>query len=87
MYDVIKACAAQAKYCKDRGAPHFASRDGICWRCGQNIYAEAGHPVGESLPKGRVRLDHSRTVPGITVERAAGELVTGCPFCNIRYCD
>jgi len=74
MFDRASAISAQEKYCKEKGYPHFAPRNGRCWHCGRNFYDEVEHPGG-------VR----RT--GISVERAGSELITGCPHCNRSYCD
>lgn len=40
---------AQAKYCKDQQAPHFAPEDGFCWSCGNQIYADAGRSHGRDI--------------------------------------
>ncbi len=74
-YDISEAIKAQEKYCVEKGYPHFAPRNGKCFRCGQNIYSE----------KGRTRS--VKEWHGISVERASKELVTGCPFCNWSYCE
>lgn len=75
-YNVAEAIDAQKAYCERTRAPHFAPRDGICWRCHQQIYA--GKWV--ETPYGKY---HS----GISVEKAGSSLVTGCPHCNRSYCD
>lgn len=90
MFDSAKADAAQEKYCSDHHAPHFAPNKNInyrCFRCGQNIYAEKGHPVAERLPRGKVRLNYDVDIPGIDVERAGKELICGCPFCCRSFDD
>ena len=90
MYDPAKASEAQEKYCQENNAPHFAPNNYNryqCYRCNQNIYAEKGHPIAERLPRGKVRLNYSKDVPGYSVERASSELITGCPFCYASYCD
>ena len=90
MYDSYKAEEAQRKYCSEHNAPMFApsSRVGFrCFRCGQNIYSESGHPVAEKLPRGRVRLDYSKSIPGYSVEDAGKELICGCPFCCRSFDD
>lgn len=76
MYDSNKARAAQAEYCKRTNAPHFAPKDGRCWRCGKDIYA----PI-------EVKYGDKTYTHGITVEEAESRLVTGCPHCNRSYCD
>lgn len=80
MYDIPKAISAQSDYCKQKDAPHFVPRGGICYKCHKNIYQE--HEKTETF------FGETRTrKTGITVEKAASELVTGCPHCNISYCD
>lgn len=90
MFDAEKAHEAQEAYCQEHHAPHFApgKYNGYrCHRCNQNIYAEKGHPVAERLPRGKVRLDYTINVPGISVERAGKELICGCPFCYRSFDD
>ena len=70
-YDTIKAIAAQAAYCDEIKAPHFAPPDGHCYLCGANIYRAPDPERGIS--------------GGITVERAGERLVTGCPFCHYSF--
>ena len=36
--EIIEARKAQAELCKERGLPHFAPDNGVCWRCNKNIY-------------------------------------------------
>ena len=71
-FNVTEAIAAQRKYCEENGVPHFAPRNGICWRCHRNIY----EPV-----------NHGKYTAGISVEKAGRTLVTGCPHCCRSYCD
>lgn len=66
------AIDAQDKYCKEKGYPHFAPRNGRCYRCNKQIYEQ---------------IDHGNYKTGISVEKAGKELVTGCPHCNRTYCD
>lgn len=90
MYDAEKASAAQEQYCREHNAPCFAPNRNIryqCFRCNQNIFAERGHPIARKLPRGRFVLDYGVSRPGITVEEAGKELITGCPFCNWSFCD
>ena len=87
-FDVVKAAAAQAAYCNEKGYPHFAPESGRCWRCNRNIYEQ----VGWKVDNGRwvqVSLDSPelKLTTGIDVERAGKELVTGCPHCHRSYCD
>lgn len=74
-YDISKATKAQEKYCMEKGYPHFAPRNGICWDCRQNIYSENG------------RTRYGKETHGISVESAGNHLIIGCPFCNRSYCD
>lgn len=37
-FDKKLASAAQEKYCKEKDLPHFASKDGVCWKCNGQIY-------------------------------------------------
>lgn len=72
-YDPVKANAAQAKFCEEKGYPHFAPSH-HCYRCHQNIYL-----------KGKRR--DGKEVNGISVEKAGSTLITGCPYCNWSYCE
>ena len=75
-YNVREATIAQYDYCNKKGYPHFAPRGGLCYRCGKNIYEKREYKA------------YGRTyTSGITVDKAGSELVTGCPHCNISYCD
>ena len=67
-----RAAEEQRRYCEDQECPMFAPSDGICYRCGRNIY----EPY-------RFR-DHD-TVYGITVDKAGSTLITGCPHCNYSF--
>jgi hypothetical protein len=80
-YNIQDAIKAQAKYCEEEGAPHFAPNDGRCWRCHRNIYEK-----WEREDKGWDGKPITR-VSGISVEKAGAELVTGCPHCHRSYCD
>ena len=71
-FNVSEAIAAQKKLQQEKGYPDFAPRDGVCYRCRKNIYSE---------------IDHGDYQTGIWVEKAASELITGCPHCNRSYCD
>ena len=72
-FDVQKATEAQEKYCNEKGYPHFAPHNGICFRCRKNIYMQYTHPGGYKT--------------GISVEKAGSILITGCPHCCWSYCD
>jgi hypothetical protein len=38
--DVVSPIEAQARLCAQRGLPHFAPHNGICWSCRRDIYSE-----------------------------------------------
>ena len=78
IYNIQEAILAQQKYCKETGYPHFAPHNGICYRCNRNIYKEEKHTN---------QYNGNTYTTGITVEKAASELITGCPHCNRSYCD
>jgi len=82
-YDVAKARTAQAKHCKEKGYPHFASPSGNCYRCNKNIY----QPIERKKRDWKTGEVIGAYTTGVSVERAASELITGCPHCNISYCD
>jgi hypothetical protein len=82
-YNVQKSREAQAKHCNEKGHPHFAPASGICWSCGKNIYSPIEHPR-KNMQTGEVIGTYTT---GITVEKAATEVVTRCPHCNRSYCD
>ena len=71
-FDVSKAIKAQEELQKTNGYPDFAPRNGVCWKCKQNIY--------QQIERGAYKT-------GISVEKAGKQLVTGCPHCNRSYCD
>ena len=70
-FNINKAAKAQSELCKEKEYPHFAPSSGICWSCKRNIYQE---------------IDHGTYKTGISVEKAAASLITGCPHCNYSYC-
>jgi len=76
VFNVNEACKAQAKLQKEKGYPDFAPSNGRCYNCRSNIY----EPI-ERKQGGRTYTT------GITVEKAASQLVTGCPHCHRSYCD
>lgn len=41
-----RAAEAQRRYCSERGYPEFAPKNGVCFRCGANIYAPCGASHG-----------------------------------------
>ena len=89
MYNSDMAYAAQKALCERLNIPNFApgKYNGYrCHRCGQDIFAEIGHPV-ERLPRGKVRLIFSQTRPGISVEKAGEDKICGCPFCCASFDD
>ena len=36
--EIDEAVKRQAKLCVERGLPHFAPHNGICWACRRQIY-------------------------------------------------
>lgn len=66
------AIQAQEDYCERNECPMFAPGNGLCPRCGRNIYEPH-----------RFR-DHN-TVYGIAVNQAGSTLITGCPHCNYSF--
>lgn len=77
-FDTVKAIEAQAKLCSEKGYPHFAPRNGVCWKCNRQIYQSAKMKSFSGIEIEK---------PGISVERASRELITGCPHCNWSYCE
>ena len=71
-YNTELAIQAQKKYCNDKGYPHFAPRNGVCFDCNKNIYQQ---------------IKREKYTTGITVEKAGSSLITGCPHCHRTYCD
>lgn len=67
----IAAAKAQRDYCDEHGYPLFAPRDGLCYRCGRNIYLPTNGSNGRVI--------------GITVKEAGQKLITGCPHCNYSF--
>lgn len=74
-FDVIKASAAQQRYCKEHNLPMFAPKNGWCYSCGRNIYEPYTYRGWES-----------RTY-GISVEEAGSRHITGCTICGRTFCD
>ena len=80
-FNAFEAHKAQAEYCKRTGAPHFAPKSGICWSCKSNIYERKETVCFKGM-------EHERKFEsGVSVEKSADRLVTGCPHCNRSYCD
>lgn len=71
-FDPIKAAKAQEEYCDAHEIPMYAPHDGICHRCGFNIY----------LP-----TNGSRGPLGISVSEADARLITSCPHCHATFVD
>ena len=80
-FNVQESVRAQAEYCEIKGAPHFAPKNGVCWKCKSNIYEKKDQVYGKGTKFEQVLES------GITVEKASSRLVTGCPHCNRSYCD
>ena len=80
-FNVQESVRAQAEYCERTEAPHFAPKTGICWKCKSNIYEKKETVYNKGT-------EHEQKFEsGISVERAADGLITGCPHCNRTYCD
>lgn len=62
-HNVQKAMELQKKFCLLHSVPQFAPDNGICYKCGKQIYEK------------------------ITTEKAASQLITGCPHCNNTFID
>ena len=93
-YDITKAAAAQAKYCRETSFPYFAPSTGSCFKCKRNIYERVGWRNEYSpnrIPIRRIQVPINSPevefITGIPVEKAATKLITGCPHCNRSYCD
>jgi len=71
-FDVQASIRAQAEYCEAHGVPHFAPKDGICWRCGKQFYAPHEGRFGQT---------------GHDLYTAAHTHIIGCPHCHKSYCD
>ena len=71
-FDHSKSVEAQREFCKEKGYPHFAPSNGICYNCRKDIYTQ---------------IDHGTFKSGLSYERASSELITGCPHCHRSYCD
>jgi len=69
-FSPTKANRAQIKYCDEHECPVFAPMNGVCYRCGYNIYLRTN---GKSGPR------------GITVEEAGSRLITSCPHCGYSF--
>ena len=80
-FNAFEAHKAQAEYCKRTGAPHFAPKSGICWSCKSSIYQKKETVYNKGTNR------EERFESGVSVEIAAGRLITGCPHCNRSYCD
>lgn len=83
-YNVQESVKAQAKYCEENKVPHFAPKDGRCWNCRKNIYEPVEKTRTLYWQEGKPQENY---ITGITTEKAASRLVTGCPHCNRSYCD
>lgn len=80
-YNIQLSIKGQKEQCEKTGAPHFAPKSGVCWKCRKNIYT----------PHKQIHLPgtqyESELTTGISIEKASSQLVTGCPHCNRSYCD
>jgi hypothetical protein len=80
-FDVEKSVEAQRQLCEEKGYPHFAPRFGTCYNCRSNIYEEKEQMRTDFLGEKKTYST------GIATEKAASQLITGCPHCNRSYCD
>jgi hypothetical protein len=76
-FNVEKSIALQKKLCETRGLPHFAPRNGRCFKCFEQNYEQ----------KERTGWNGRKYNTGISTESAGTTLVTGCPHCNKSFCD
>jgi len=74
IFDIKKACEAQARFVKEKDWPYFAPSDGVCYDCRNNIYRKIKHESGKYYS-------------GYSVEVASSTLITGCPHCHYSYCE
>ncbi|NDK08264.1 hypothetical protein EOM39_03365 [Candidatus Gracilibacteria bacterium] len=72
IFDVKLSIDNQSELCKLLGYQNFTPNDGVCYRCGFNIFEE---------------IQNGNFKTGIDVHRASSEHVTGCPHCCRSYCD
>lgn len=71
-FNVQESIAAQKKFQQEKDYPDFAPANGRCYNCKRQIYEE---------------MDQGDHKTGISVQRASGELITGCPHCHYSYCE
>ena len=76
-YNVEKSIERQRAYCERHEYPHFAPGNGVCWKCHEQIYQ----------PKERPGWNGRKYTTGIGTKSAGEVLVTGCPHCNVSYCE
>lgn len=76
-YNTIKAIEAQAKFCEEKDI-HTLHLEWCVLEVQQADISACKRKCysGEEIEK-----------PGISVERASRELITGCPHCNWSYCE
>ena len=75
IFDPTEAAKAQEAYCDRNEVPMYAPANGICYRCGRNIY----DPI--------TYRGHENKTYGISVEVASRSLITSCPHCNYSFVD
>lgn len=74
--EIAKCIKLQKGFAKKKDCPHFAPKDGICCRCGRNIYQNY-----------EIRFfKETRNSKGYA-NIAGKELITGCPHCSRTFCD
>jgi hypothetical protein len=88
--DEINECIkAQSNFCEEKNTTLFTPGSGYCYRCHKNIYQNVGWKDIAYLTRERVESngDEVDRITGISLEKAGGELITGCPHCNYSFCD
>jgi len=73
IFDPTEAAKAQEAYCDRNEVPMYAPANGICYRCGRNIYDRI------------TCLGGGKKSYGISVEVAGRSLITSCPHCNYSF--
>ena len=76
-YDVERSILAQKDLCERKCIPLYAPRDGVCYSCYDQIYAE----------KKRVGYKGREYSTGISTADAGHRHITCCPHCRKSFCD
>jgi hypothetical protein len=51
-FSIAESIANQSALCKANDYPHFAPRDGNCWKCRKNVYEHPSENGGQTLVTG-----------------------------------